>query len=516
MKTIINYHLKIQSDDVIETEKLGSEEPRRAKLNRTYLQLAKAYSKANEHGVLDYLGEKEARNAFQQLGKYLFSLLFQGEIRGHFEERILRQYVLANNPDVYIRFRLIFQPEVSLEIISLPWEFIYHHKKDIFLASHPKIIFSYQYNNLLSSEIEGYDQYSNKNLKILFLHSHPEDLKGIGYVTVRQKIKYLTEKDNVDYQEYSNLSIRELKEKITEYKPHVFHFLTHGKSNNVSGDFAFVNEEKKAFWYDNQSFSYLFESWQPKLIILQSCESGKISSFQFSGGASWLIRKRIPAVIAWRYPLRQQEGWIFLEEFYQSLAEGNPIDKAVQQGRNNLAISNDKPAYSTRSFGTPILWNNLKDSKLFIINNPEAKWEKIINEIEEKIYLTQEGKRKINALVVAKLIGDNKDNNYQTIAKLIDIGNKDLEKNPCADIFQAKLSIIYHNFKKALELYKNEEQPLTMVKIDFLNQPLKILFSNNSLPKNIDSIKSVVEYLNELDLFEKFITIQRNNIFNRY
>ncbi len=519
MKTIINYHLKIQSDDVIEAS-LADREKIYGKLNREFLQLAQAYAKANEYGVLDYLKE-EARDAFQTLGKHLFNLLFQGDIKTQFDQEIVEKR-LRTNQDVNIRFRLIFEPELSefyRKIISLPWEFLYHPSKSIFLATHPKISFSYQYNNL----VEGYDQNSNRNNKfrILFIHYHPEDLQGIGYITVEQRIKFFKKYDHVDYQEYSNLSPQELKDKIAEYQPHIFHFLTHGKSDEMGGKFALINTDKKAFWYDDQSFSYLFESWQPKLIILQSCESGKtpmennktFSFPQFSSGAFSLIRKGIPAVIAWRYPLKQADGWIFLEEFYQSLAEGNPIDKAVQQSRNKLAIPNDKTAYSSSSFGSPILWNNLQESELFVTIDIEQRWQELIAEINGEIYVIQKGKRKINALKIAELIGDDQENDYYRITQLIGVEKEYLEENPCANEFQTQLNNIYYNYKKALELYKNEEQPANEVKY-LINSPLgsRTFFPKQSLPDNIDEKKSVFEYLDDSNSFEEMVKVQRERM----
>lgn len=513
--TIIDYHFKIQSDDVIEAS-LADREKIYGELNRESLQLAQAYAKANEHGVLDYLGE-EARNAFQALGKHLFNLLFQGDIKTQFDREIVER--LGTNQDLNIRFRLNFQLEVSPEIIGLPWEFLYYSEKDIFLATHPKIAFSYQYNNL----VEGYDRDSNgnNNTRILFVHYHPKDLQGIGDIKVRNNIKLLTEHDHVNFQEDSNLSLAKLEKKIAEYQPHIFHFLTHGRNDEFKGEFALINQENKAFWCDDQSFSYLFQSWLPKLVILQSCESGKIpdetsteSSFpKFSGGASWLIRKNIPAVIAWRYPLKQGDGWIFLEEFYQSLTNGNPIDQAVQEGRLKLAIADNSLPYSSHSFGSPILWNNLQESELFIITNVEQRWQELIAEIEKEIYINLKDKQTINALKIAELIGDDEDNDYYRITQLVGVEKEVLEENPCDDKFQDRLSIIYHNYKIALELYKNEEQPTYEVK-RLLDMPVgsRTLFKKGNLPEGINVRKSVFEYLNNLDLFEKIIKSAFNNI----
>lgn len=326
----------------------------------------------------------------------------------------------------------------------------------------------------------------------------------MGFIKVRQAIQQFTTKEkDIDFQEFKDFSVRELKQKVAEYKPHIFHFLGHGKFNKTDGAFALTNQEGEVLWYDNQSFSQFFESWQPKLIILQSCQSGQISSFKdFSGGAAWLIRKQIPAVVAWRYPLTQKEGWDFMEEFYKSLAKGNPVDKAVQNGRNNLAFIDDKPVYNTRCFGTPILWNNLKNSQLFFIEKPDKKITKIIEELDKQIYVNKDDQRKINALAIAELIGDI---DYKLMVKLLITKHKYLRENPCADRYQDKLQNIYYSLKKLLKLFKDEDDPQYSLRV-YLNTPIQIFFPNkNSLPDGINGTKSVIDYLNDPDLFEIII-----------
>ena len=508
MKTIIDYVLKIQSDDVIEATILNTGQRRIGKLNRQPLRLAKAYAIACQHGVLDYLGE-EAREAFQELGKHLYEMLFHDEIKGHFNEQVVYKYLVNNSPDVNIRLRLIFQEKVSPELLNLPWEFIYHHKEDVFLATHSKIMFSYQYNNWLNQEMSGYPYAKDELLRVLFVHTHPKDLDGVAVISVRKAIEQLQQQDT-KFRELKDLSVSNLKQELETYQPHVFHFLGHGYFEQTRGAFALVNQEGNVFWYDDRSFSRLFESWKPKLIVLQSCQSGQLSEIKaFSGGAAWLIRQRIPAVVAWRYPFPQGEGWNFTKEFYSNLARGNSIDQAVQKGREALAFPDNKFAHSTRYFGAPILWNCLKYGQLFLIDKNQ-KFAEIIQDIETKIYVnTSDRKHKINALAIAELIGDT---NHERIVKLLRTKPKYLRENPCSDRFQAKLSNIYHYLKKLLELCKQSEDPIAVFSKALYVPTLTLLKAQSgSLDSQIieEGEKSLFDYLinNQFNLFDTILEL---------
>lgn len=166
MKSIRNYLLKVHSDNKVEG--ILNENCRRiSEIDKTRIQLAKAYAKAVEFDVLDYKYlQHESRNAFQELGQHLYSILFPDKISGHFYEHVLRE--LANISDVYVRLQLIFLQTVSDEIVNLPWEFLYHRETERFLATHPQIMLSYKYDDSLVDTIPSLKKYLF-NFKQIFM-----------------------------------------------------------------------------------------------------------------------------------------------------------------------------------------------------------------------------------------------------------------------------------------------------------------------------------------------------------
>ena len=89
-----------------------------------------------------------------------------------------------------------------------------------------------------------------------------------------------------------------------------------------------------------------------RLAVLNSCEGGR-SSFQdpFSGVATSLIEREIPAVIGMQFEITDRAAIVFAGEFYAALADGLPVDSSVAEARKAIyADENDI------EWGTPVLF----------------------------------------------------------------------------------------------------------------------------------------------------------------
>jgi hypothetical protein len=299
----------------------------------------------------------------KNLGKLLYAAIFTEPINGHFREQAWRKMIIDRSQKTFIRLRLIFQKNLSPEIVNLPWEFLYGQEN--YLSTHPGIALSYEFEDWMAAPVEGYPV-EDLPLRVLLVHTHPHDQDGVGVIPVRQAVENLQKDMKAEFKELVDPSPKALQEKLGSYRPHIFHFLGHGKFEETSGAFALLDKEGKALWYDDESFAELFAAWRPRLVLLQSCEGGQMSSLQyFVGGGAWLVRRHIPAVVAMRYPFTQAVGWKFSRVFYNALVEEKPIDVAVQCGRNALALPQENQSHSTREFATPMLWMQFRDGCLF-------------------------------------------------------------------------------------------------------------------------------------------------------
>ncbi len=356
---IIEYRIVVQSDDVIRVSAGGKRDY--GELNRQYLDELK-------FGYLRLLEEPGGRlvgRVMQEtLGWRLYQTLFNGKIEGNFLQHALRPTL--ESPEAHCRISIIFQKEVSPDIIRLPWEFLFVPPDEkIFLGTHPKFSLFYKYEDWLTQPLSPHHVEKDLPLRVLFVHFHPPDLDGIGFKMVRKDILRL-DSVQANPNDLMNPTVRELKEKLSNFRPHVFHFLTHGRFDHKQGEFALMDSEGETLWYDDQSFGDLFKSWQPEVVVLQACESGQLSEIKaFSGPAGSLMRQQVPAVVSMRYPIQQKHAWAFNAKFYQALAANEPIDFAVQKGRDALATSNDAAGHSSHEFAIPTLWMRSESYSLF-------------------------------------------------------------------------------------------------------------------------------------------------------
>jgi len=170
-------------------------------------------------------------------------------------------------------------------------------------------------------------------------------------------------------------------EEINEWSPHVLHFIGHGKFEETRGGFlALIPENsepgtQEVDWINEKEFASLFDTWRPRLVVLQACESAQPSSATgagFMGLAAHLVKRDIQAVVAMQFEIRNDYATDFAAGFYKALAQGVEIDAAVQEGRWTLAFAKGL-RWTARHFGTPVLYMLKPDG---IINPaPTGAWQ---------------------------------------------------------------------------------------------------------------------------------------------
>ncbi|MCB0203085.1 MAG: CHAT domain-containing protein, partial [Anaerolineae bacterium] len=106
----------------------------------------------------------------------------------------------------------------------------------------------------------------------------------------------------------------------------------------------------------------LADHWTLRLAVLNACEGARGSDHDlFSSTASILVQRGLPAVLAMQYKITDHAAVELSRAFYESLADGLPVDAAVAEARKavSLAISN------TVEWGTPVLTMRAPDGVLF-------------------------------------------------------------------------------------------------------------------------------------------------------
>lgn len=333
----------------------------------------------------------QSREDLALVGTYLYRVLFsQPDVHQAFRKAfgIVNERQQAGQ-EVALRVVLEFADD-SAELAGLPWEYLYFPPAaeggaggGYFIAGHSTLILSRHVPQNPLTKLQPQEA----ELRILVLVSKPtyemldsgdplksrtssplrivESEKVIGVLRDLQKSSAGRVRLEVEDADVSKERIAAL---VKEIRPHVVHFIGHGKFEAGAGALAFIRKEqsyeaveqrvkgREAAWVDDAAFADCFRDYRPRLIFLQACQGARSDSYEaFSGVAMKLVQESVPAVIAMRYPVSNSMAELFAATFYEHLASGCAIDQAVQLGRLQLGIGTDEEKnFSSPEFGSPV------------------------------------------------------------------------------------------------------------------------------------------------------------------
>jgi len=276
----------------------------------------------------------------QRFGKMLFNVLFTDEIKAQWTASIARYENL--------RIRLQIEPP---ELAILPWELLYDPNLE-FLSTATNLVFSRYFPQRLEWPLRPIDD----KVRILLVAESPHDLPAVFDIEFSQLVETIEHTgNNVELHVLRNKPIDDIHRVLQVQTFHIFHFFGHG----VDGGLALTDAHGNLDRIDDNQFAQLLQGTQSiRLVILNACDS-KQSDPQnlFSGVGPALIKKRIPAVIAMQYPVTVKTASKFSEKFYQALANGLPVDFAVNQARNFLSAGD---LLDGRDWNTPIIYTGTR------------------------------------------------------------------------------------------------------------------------------------------------------------
>ena len=298
--------------------------------------------------------EKTNSNLLKTFGNQLYQALFPNQINAKFHATM----AAAEKNQDSVRLRLIFE---SPELATLPWELLYDQGTNTFLANNIQTVLS----RYIDVPLQKRDiKTATLPLKVLLVISTPTDLPSLDTTAeqnlIQQALKKHIETGQIQLDILQKATRREIQQKLREKPYNIFHFIGHGEFNNNKGYIVLVDENDKAKLLDDETFANFFlGDCNLGLVILNCCKGAAVSSNQpFAGTAANLVRRGIPAVVAMQYPIWDSTAKLFADKFYRTLAQGYPVDAAIQKTRNliSMEVGLDKP-----DFATPVLYMRAKD-----------------------------------------------------------------------------------------------------------------------------------------------------------
>jgi hypothetical protein len=145
---------------------------------------------------------------------------------------------------------------------------------------------------------------------------------------------------------------------------HVFHFIGHGEYSEDFDDGVLALEDsrgREVHVPGSTLGTYLKDSLDTRLVVLNNCEGATFESDPFTGSAQSLLRKGIPAVVAMQFEITDRAAIDFARGFYTSVGNGFPVDAALAEARKVI-----RGGPTRIEFGSPVLYMSADDGTLFI------------------------------------------------------------------------------------------------------------------------------------------------------
>lgn len=297
----------------------------------------------------------------QEFGRSLFEAVLVGKV-GTCYYRSMDQ---AQQQGKGLRLKLHVKPP---NLTVLPWEFLYDPDRDEYLCfsrDTPIVRYTDLRQPVGRLTVEP-------PLRILGMVASPRDLDPLDVEHEKSLMDEAIEDLQVDglvkLTWLEGETWRDLQRAMRRDGPwHIFHFVGHGDFDLAAQEGLIAFTEKgtgRRHLLRSRDLARLLDGHRYlRVAFLNSCEGARGSEGDpFSGTAATLVRRGIPAVVAMQYQITDNAAIEFCSAFYESLADGLPVDAAVTEAR--VAVSMD----SMLEWGTPVLYMRSRDGRLFDIS----------------------------------------------------------------------------------------------------------------------------------------------------
>ena len=231
-----------------------------------------------------------------QLGEALFDSLFDSQLGQNFIDFYC---LVVQEKEQKLRIELDIDEQEMPEFAALPWEFLCiperFNQGTMWLGTDPNLVFSRR--RALWNSAKTIQLKPGEKLRIALAISAPEDEGPVEYAEVQEYLEKLTKEqsEEIELLPIINPSTPIAIDGLLERKPHIFHFIGHGRFEDEEGEkvgkIALVRQGlNQAKWVDEKFFASLFVRHRPGIVVLQVCEGGKQSESEaFKGVAAKIL-----------------------------------------------------------------------------------------------------------------------------------------------------------------------------------------------------------------------------------
>lgn len=296
----------------------------------------------------------------REVGQQLFTAVFADRVYGRYTASVQEAARRGEPLRVVLRLR-------APELTALPWEAMFDPEADEYLCQREPIV------RYVETAQPATPLPVNPPLRVLGLVSAPRDLPALDVAEERRRltdaIADLGRHQQVELTWASSGTWPCLQEVLLDGHWHVLHFIGHGGFDRGVGVLAMEDElTGQTNLVSSARFARLLHVCRPvpRLVVLNSCQSGEAAGDLLSSTAAALVHSGISAAVAMQFVVTDPAALAFSRGFYQALAHNHPVDEAVRLGR----IAIDGTSENSLEWVTPVLFLRTDETRLFTIVRP--------------------------------------------------------------------------------------------------------------------------------------------------
>ena len=300
----------------------------------------------------------EQEQAVQDFGRALFEALLEGDLRSFYYESKRDATRQGHGLRVRLHIRV---PELA----ALPWEYLYDPRVPDYLclARGTPLV---RYLDL-PHPIEPLTV--APPLQILVMMAGPDDQPSLDTTRERERMRGalepLEQRGLVKLTWLEGQTWRDLQRAMRGGPWHIFHFIGHGAFDRRAdeGALALADDDGQTYLIHATPLGRLLANHGTlRLAVLNACEGAKGGQRDlFSSTAAKLAQRDIPAVLAMQYEISDHAAIELTRAFYESLADGLPVDAALAEARTAISLG----VQNSLEWGTPVLYLRAQDGVLF-------------------------------------------------------------------------------------------------------------------------------------------------------
>src|SRR5262245_21647690 len=301
-------------------------------------------------------------------GGGLFDAVFNGRVRDVYRSSLAS----ARNEGCGMRISLALTG--TPELMHVPWEYLYDDPAFLSISMGPPVV---RYLDLSSGrrplKVEP-------PLRILAMVSNPSDVAQLDVGQERAKLEDslagLVAQGAVEIHWLPEGTLQALQRGLRRDDFHVFHYIGHGGYDRASDDGVLALEDgtgRSRLVSGMELGTILADETTLRLAVLNACEGARSSvNDPFSGVATSLVRREIPAVVAMQLEITDRAAITFASELYAALADGYAVDSALAEARKAIFADENEVEWAT-----PVLFMRVPDGRIFDMEAPTVVHEPV-------------------------------------------------------------------------------------------------------------------------------------------